>query len=105
MFICAQLHLSICDSRGCSLPDSPLSIDFPVKDIGVGCHLFFHGDLPDPKIEPASHGCPASAGRFLTTQSPGNLVRNIEEIQKVHDSCGFQRRDYEYPKSRELSGP
>ena len=53
------------------------------------------GDLPDPRIEPASRGCPVSAGRFLTTQSPGNLVRNIKEIKKVYDSCGFQRRDYD----------
>ena len=51
------------------------------------------GDLPDPRIEPASRGCPASAGRYLSTLSPGNVVRNTKEIKKVHDSCGFQRRD------------
>jgi hypothetical protein len=80
---------------------APLSIDFPGKDTGMGFHFFLQGIF----LTQVSPGCPASAGRFPPTQSPGNLVGNIEEIKKVCGCHGFQRRDYEYPKSRELSGP
>ena len=104
MFICAQLCLSLCDPRDCSLPGSSVH-RFPRKGYWSGSPFLPPGDLPDPRIEPVSPGCPASAGRFLPTQSPGNLVGNIEEIKKVCGCHGFQRRDYEYPKSRELSGP
>ena len=31
------------------------------------------GDLPNPGIEPASPVSPALAGRFFTTEPPGNL--------------------------------
>jgi len=80
---------------------APLSIDFPGKDTGMGFHFFLQGIF----LTQVSPGGPASAGRFPPTQSPGNLVGNIEEIKKVCGCHGFQRRDYEYPKSRELSGP
>ena len=31
---------------------SPLSMDSPGKNTGVGCHFLSPGDLPDPRIEP-----------------------------------------------------
>ena len=104
MFICAQLCLSLCDPRGCSPPGSSVH-RFPRKGYWSGFPFLPPGDLPDPRIEPASPECAASAGRFLPTQSPGNLVGNREEIKKVCGCHQFQRRDYEYLKSRELSGP
>ena len=49
-----------------------LSMDFPVKNIGVGCHF-----LPSPGIEPAS---PALAGGVFTPESPGKLIFALQKI-------------------------
>ena len=35
------------------------------------------GDLPNPGMEPVSLASPALAGRFFTTEPPGNLTLNI----------------------------
>jgi len=35
------------------------------------------GDLPDPRIEPTSPVSPVLAGRFFTTEPPGN--KSIKE--------------------------
>ena len=43
---------------------APLSMEFPRKNTGVGCH-FTCRDLPDPGSEARS---PAVAGRFFTTE-------------------------------------
>ena len=40
---------------------APLSMDFPGKVTGVGCHFLLQGILPDPGVEPES---PALAGGF-----------------------------------------
>ena len=45
--------------------------DFPSKNTGVGCHFLLQG-LPDPGIISTSPAASALAGRFLTTQPPGN---------------------------------
>jgi len=46
--------------------------DFPGKNVGVGCPFPPTEDLPDPGIEPVFPVFPASAGRFFTTEPPGN---------------------------------
>ena len=52
------------------LPASLLCLwDFPGESIGVGCHLFSPGDLPDPGIKPASL---ALAGGFFYRCATGN---------------------------------
>ena len=43
-------------------------MDFPGKEIGVGCPFLLQVDLPDPEIEPAS---PALADGFFTTEPRG----------------------------------
>ena len=60
--------------------------DFPVKNIGVGCHFLLQGDLPSPGIEPLSPVSPALAGRFFTTEPPGKPKMTILMINTFHHS-------------------
>ena len=39
----AQLSLSLCNTMDCSPPDSSLSMGFPSKNTGVGCHSLLQG--------------------------------------------------------------
>ena len=48
--------------------NSPLTMGFPRKEYGVGCHFLLQGDLSNSGIKPTS---PALAGRFFTTEPPG----------------------------------
>ena len=50
---------------------APLSIGFPRQEYWTGLPFPSPGDLPNPRIEPASLVSPALAGIFFTTQSPG----------------------------------
>ena len=47
----------------------PLSMGFPKQEDWSGLPFPSPGDLPDPRIKPAS---PALAGGFFTTEPPGN---------------------------------
>ena len=46
---------------------APLSIDFPGKNTGVGCHSLLLRDLPNPGLEPRS---PALKADFLLCELP-----------------------------------
>ena len=46
---------------------APLSMGFPSKNTGVGCHFLLQGDLPHTETKPAF---PALADRFFTTEPP-----------------------------------
>ena len=48
---------------------APLSTGFSRQEYWSGLPLPSPGDLPDPKIEPAS---PALTGEFFTIEPPGN---------------------------------
>ena len=51
---------------------APLSVGFPSKNIGVGCHFLLQGILPTPGLtESVSPASPPLAGRFFTTEPPG----------------------------------
>ena len=54
---------------------APLSVGFPRQDYGCGLLFPSPGDLPDPKIKPAS---PALAGRFFTSEPPGKPKTSLE---------------------------
>ena len=56
----------------------PLSTGFSVKEHWSGLPFPPPRDLPDPEIEPTS---PASAGRFFTTEPPGNPKQPIVKIK------------------------
>ena len=51
---------------------APLSMGFPRQEYWSGLLFPSSGDLPDPGIKSASATAPAMAGRFFTTESPGN---------------------------------
>ena len=46
--------------------------DSPGKNTGGGCHFLLQGNLPNPGIESESPASLALAGRFFTTEQPGN---------------------------------
>ena len=62
---------------------APLSMGFPRQEYCSGLLFPSPGNLPDPRIELMS---PALAGRFFTSQSPGNkssqLYRNILSVSE-----------------------
>ena len=49
----------------------PLSMGFPRQEYWSGLLFPPPGCLPDPRIKPTSSVCPASPGRFFTTEPPG----------------------------------
>ena len=58
-----------CFSRGNCAPQAPLSMGFSRKKYwsGLPCHP--PGDLPNPRIKPASINSPALEGGFFTTSA------------------------------------
>ena len=46
---------------------APLSMGFPSKNTGVGCHFLLQGIFPTQ----GSNSSPVLAGRFFTTEPPG----------------------------------
>ena len=76
-----------------------LSIEFPSRTTGVGCHALLQGifssglprpspgDLPNPGIQPGSLASPALAGRFFTIgatrEAPGRLEGDIIRLTGV----------------------
>ena len=61
-----QLYLTVCDSMDCS-HQAPLSMGFPGKNTGVGCHALLQG-IFSTRISYVS--C-IGRGRFFTTAPPG----------------------------------
>ena len=47
----AQSCPTLCDPVDCS-PQAPLSLNFPGKNTGVGCHLFLQGIVPIWGLKP-----------------------------------------------------
>ena len=62
MCLCYSLsRVRLCAAPWTAARQAPLSMDFPGKVTGVGCHFLLQGILPDPGVEPES---PALAGGF-----------------------------------------
>ena len=53
---------------------APLSMEFSRQKYWSGLSFPSPGDLPNPGIKPVSLACPALAGRFFTTESPGKHI-------------------------------
>ena len=68
----AQLCLTLCNPMDCSLLGSSVHGIFQAG-ILHGLPFPTPGDLLNTRIEPASPGSPAMAGRFFNTESPGKL--------------------------------
>ena len=72
MCVCAQSCPTLCDPVDYSPPGSS-PVEFSRQEYWSG----LRGDLPDPGIEPTSPMSPALAGRFFTTEPPGEPEHNI----------------------------
>ena len=57
MCLVAQLCSTLCDSMDCSLPDSPVHVDSPGKNTGVGCHALLQGIFPTQGLNPGLPHC------------------------------------------------
>ena len=79
-FLCAQkkfifslqLCLTLCDPMDCSLPGSSVH-GILRQESWSGLPFPSPGDLPDPRITPASLTSPALTGRFFTTRTTCSL--------------------------------
>ena len=61
---------------------APLSISFPRQEYWSGLPFPSPGDLSDPGIEPMS---PTLAGRFFTTEPPGNAKADLKNLINVKE--------------------
>ena len=59
----------------CVAHQAPLSVRFPRQEYWSGLPFPPPGDLPNPRIKPASLASPALADGFFTTVSPGKTSR------------------------------
>ena len=66
--------------------EAPLSIGFFPARILSGLPFPPPGDLPHPRIEPAAPASPALAGRFFTTEPPGQPKVNDCRKEEVNTS-------------------
>ena len=67
----------------------PLSMGFSRQEYWSGLPCPPPGHLPDPGIKPASPASPALAGRFFTTESPGNPVPKTEQAKNTIVAIGI----------------
>ena len=67
VYLVTQSYLTLCDLMDCSLPGSSVHRISQARVL-ERVAIYFSRDLPDTGIEPMS---PALAGRFFTTEPPG----------------------------------
>ena len=80
LFCCCLVAKSWSDSFVTSwivVHQPPLSMEFSMQEYWSGLPFPSPGDLPDPGIELES---PALAGRFSTTEPPGNPKYEVYSI-------------------------
>ena len=72
---------------------APLSMGFPRHEYWRGLPFLTLGDLPDPRIEPASPMSPALQVDSLSTEPCGDNIILVSAISlPFHPSCGFRDR-------------
>ena len=64
-------HVRLFTTTWTSAPQAPLSMEFSRQEYYSGLSFATPEDLPDPRIKPTSPVAPALAGRFFTTEPPG----------------------------------
>ena len=75
-------------SRVCSVTSwivacsTPLSMEFSSKNTWSGLPFHSPGDLPGPRIEPASLASPALVGGSFTTEPPGKSTPICQNLEK-----------------------
>ena len=75
----AQSCPTLCNSMGCSLTGSSLSMEFSMQDYCSGLPFPSPGVLPDPGIEPRS---PALQADSLPSEPPGKPYERWKSIGK-----------------------
>ena len=75
--VCAQLlsHVQLFATPWTVAHQASLSVAFPSKNTGVGCHFLFPRDLPNPGTVPSSLASHTLAGRFFTPQTLGKPTK------------------------------
>ena len=58
---------------------APLSMGFPRQEYWSRLPFLSPGDLPDPRIKPASLISPALAGRFFTNEF--NMLKKVSPVR------------------------
>ena len=80
--VCAQLGQTL-RLHGLWPASLPCPWEFPGKNIGVGCHALFWGNLPDPGIETASLASPELAGEVFTLRATWETLALLYQIQII----------------------
>ena len=62
---------------------APLSVGFPKQEYWSGLPFPPPGDLPDPRIHPASPEYPALAGRFIPVNHLGSPAGFLFRVMKL----------------------
>ena len=76
-----------------TVAQAPLSMGFPRHEYWSGLPFLILGDLPDPRIEPASPMSPALQVDSLSTEPCGDNIVLVSAISlPFHPSCGFRDR-------------
>ena len=99
----AQLCLTLCDPRDCSLPGSSLFMEFSRQEYWSRLPLPIPGALSHSGIKPASPVPPASAGQFFTTDSLGTpyCMHNLKVDRKKERKKASRDVDNESQLSRQ----
>ena len=71
----SQLYLTLCDPMDCS-HQAPLSMGFPDKNTGVGCHFLLQGIFPTQGFNPCPLPCQADSLPLTHLGSPYSLYMN-----------------------------
>ena len=68
---------------------APLFMEFLMQEYWRGLPFPSSGHFPNPGIEPVSPAPPALAGRFFTTESPGNPIPKTEQAKNTIVAIGI----------------
>ena len=78
---CSVMSNSLQPQRLQHQNQTPLSEGFSRQEYWSGLPFPTPGDLPDPRIEPASLTSPTLASRFFTTESPGKPFVKVIKVK------------------------
>ena len=68
--MCVFCHVWLFVTPWTAAHQAPLSMDFPGKNTGVGCHFLLLRIFPNPGIKPTSPESPALADKLFTSEPP-----------------------------------
>ena len=90
-------HVQLFESLWTIAHQAPLAMGFSRQEYQGGLPLPSPGDLPDPRIEPASFMYPALAGRFFSTGATWEVHCSLgsfkQQICISHSSGGWEVQD------------